>query len=131
MRRDFMSTGNQDDETSVREDLPGGASGSRRLVLQGGIAAVALALMQAGASASPTLQRGSLSRGAPKEETLDGLTILNALERAGLDPKRLDLTSILGPRSDIEELNKLLHEPASARKAGGYWDGFTLVIGKA
>jgi len=120
-----MSTGDYDGETAV----PDSARGTRRVVIQAGMAAAALALIQAAASASPTLQpKTAVRRDVPKLETLDGARLLRSLQSAGLDPKRLDLSTILDSRSDIEELTNILHSPQAMRK-GGKWDGVTIQVG--
>ena len=49
---------------------------------------------------------------------LDGDHLVNALQKAGLDPKKLDLKGALGKGVDIEELQSRLHGAAAARKSG-------------
>jgi hypothetical protein len=130
-----MSTGHKNEEPLDQAEAPGG-EGSRRVVLQAGIAAAALALFPADAFAQTrpgfpsepgTKKPAELARPVSSRVVVgDGAALLKVLERAGLDPKRLDLSSILDQRSDIEELNGILHGAAALRK--GTWDGVTIQI---
>jgi hypothetical protein len=56
---------------------------------------------------------------SPKKPTtttinMDGPTLVSALQKAGLDPKKLDLKGTLGKGVDVEELQSRLRGPATA-----------------
>ena len=46
---------------------------------------------------------------------LDGNQLVGALQKAGLDPHKLDLRGALGKGVDVEELESRLRGPAAAR----------------
>jgi hypothetical protein len=50
---------------------------------------------------------------------LDGNQLVSALQKAGLDPTKLDLKETLGPRVDIQELQSRLHSAGKA--AASHW----------
>jgi len=49
---------------------------------------------------------------------LDGAQLVSALQKAGLDPQKLDLKGTLGKGVDIEELQSRLRGPAARAKSG-------------
>lgn len=126
-------------ETEAAEAVPGEAQSRRTVLIQAGTAAAAmLAALPLAAGAAPVYSSRSRSmetRNAPQAaapEKLDGRAILTSLTRAGLDPKRLDLASLLGKRSDLDELNRLLHGgPAGMRKDVDWDVTFDITIFKA
>ena len=74
----------------------------------------------------------SITSGAAgaRSQQLDGRTLLASLERAGLNPKELNLKQLLGPRPDIAELQARLTGTGSGSELGraSEWPDVTIVI---
>jgi hypothetical protein len=64
----------------------------------------------------------------PATTKLDGRTLLASLERAGLNPKELNLKQLLGPRTDIAELQARLTGTGSELARASEWPDVTIVI---
>ena len=86
-----------------------------------GALALGMVSITSGAAAMPASARS---------QQLDGRTLLASLERAGLNPKELNLKQLLGPRPDIAELQARLTGTGSGSELGraSEWPDVTIVI---
>ncbi len=73
---------------------------------------------------------GAAMPASARSQQLDGRTLLASLERAGLNPKELNLKQLLGPRPDIAELQARLTGTGSGSELGraSEWPDVTIVI---
>jgi hypothetical protein len=101
---------------------------AERIVIEGdptrveALKAIAVGAIAFGIAAIPSGATAATGTAMTKEVQVDGQTLLASLQRAGLDPKKLDLVQLIGKRADIAELQSRLTGTKSARARANTWN---------
>jgi hypothetical protein len=117
------------------EQGPVASGEAERIVIEGdptrveALKAIAVGAIAFGIAAVPSGATAATGIAKTKEVRLDGQKLLNSLQRAGLDPKKLDLVQLIGKRADIAELQARLTGTGVAKKSE--WPDVTIVIFQA
>lgn len=117
------------------EQGPLESGGAQRIVIEGdptrveALKAIAVGAIAFGIAAVPSGATAATGTATNKEMHLNGQKLLISLEKAGLNPKNLNLTQLLGKRADIAELQARLTGTGPANKSE--WPDVTIVIFQA
>jgi hypothetical protein len=111
------------------EQGPAAGSETERTLEGGPTRVAAITSIASGALVFAIAGLPSGATAATKSQTLDGSQLLASLERAGMNPRALNLKQLLGPRPDLAELQARLTGtklPGAAQESK--WPDVTIVI---